>query len=136
MQVLADSIAADPIHLARCWTDMWNRGIGARDVISADCCVYFGRVAQFDRPSVTSGWRELQSVVDGIAKRFPGIRYSFVSEPRYQSDDDDSGLITLLWNVEIPGAGRKSGIDLLRHRGDLITEVWSITADLELPGMA
>ncbi len=135
MQVIAHSIAITPLHLARCWTDMWNRGISARDVVTRDCRVYFGRTPQFDRPTTTIGPGELQSVVDGIAERFPGIRYSFDSEPRYQENSDNDGLITLLWNVEIQNAARKSGIDLLRRQGDLIVEVWSITADLELPAM-
>ena len=134
MQLMVDQLAATPLRLARCWTDMWNRGIGAGDVVSQDCRVYFGRTPQFDRPTTTVGPSELQGVVDGIAERFAGIRYSFASPPRYE-EDDDGGLITLLWNVDIPGVARKSGIDLLRHRGDLITEVWSITADLELPAM-
>jgi len=135
MQATAAMIAADPVRLARCWTDMWNRGIGARDVVTRDCRIHFGRTPQFDRPTTTIGPRELQGVVDGIAERFPGIRYSFESTPRYQADAGDGGLITLLWNVAIPNAARKSGIDLLRHRCDLITDVWSITADLELPAM-
>ena len=135
MQLFVNSIAAAPLHLARCWTDMWNRGIAARDVVTRDCRVYFGRTPQFDRPTTTIGPRELQSAVDGIAERFPGIRYGFDSEPRYQENGDDSGLITLLWNVKIPNVARKSGIDLLRHHRDLITEVWSVTADLELPPM-
>jgi len=112
MQVMVDQLAATPLRLARCWTDMWNRGIGARDVVTGDCRVYFGRTPQFDRPTTTVGPRELQGVVDGIAERFPGVRYSFASAPRYEEDGDDGGLITLLWNLDIPGVGRKSGIDL------------------------
>ena len=135
MQVMVDQLAATPLRLARCWTEMWNRRIGAPDVVTRDCRVYFGRTPEFDRPTTTVGPRQLQGAVDGIAERFPGIRYSFASAPRYEEEGDGGGLITLLWNVDIPDVARKSGIDLLRHRGDLITEVWSITADLELPAM-
>ena len=57
------------------------------------------------------------------------------SPPRYQADSNTSGIITLLWDVAVPNQGTKTGIDLLRHEGAQITEVWSITGDLELPFM-
>ena len=117
------------------WTDMWNRVIPAAEVVAADCQVYFGRKPQTPRPTTTTGPRELQSMVDAIRDRLPGIRYSVASPPLYQADSNTSGIITLLWNVAVPGEGTKTGIDLLRHEGTRITEVWSITGDLELPVM-
>ena len=63
------------------------------------------------------------------------IRYFIHSLPRYQADSNTTGIITLLWNATVPGQGTKTGIDLLRHEGARITEVWSITGDLQLPFM-
>jgi hypothetical protein len=117
------------------WTDMWNRLVPAVDIVAADCRVYFGREPQTARPTATTGPRELQSVIDAIWERLPGIRYRFASPARYQADSNTSGIITLLWNVDVPNQGTKTGIDLLRHEGARITEVWSITGDLELPFM-
>jgi len=71
----------------------------------------------------------------GRRQRLPGIRYRFDSLTRYQPDSNTSGMITLLWNVAVPGQGTKTGIDLLRHEGARITGAWSITGDLELPFM-
>ena len=115
------------------WTQMWNRVLPATEVVTEECRVYFGRSPQAPRPTATTGPRELQSVVDAIRERLPGIRYGFDSPPRYQGDSDTTGVITLLWNVAVPGQGTKTGIDLLRQEGGKITEVWSITGDLELP---
>jgi hypothetical protein len=117
------------------WTDMWNCLVPAVEVVAADCRVYFGRKPQTARPTATTGPRELQSMIDAIRERLPGVRYRFDSLPRYQADSNTSGIITLLWNVAVPGEGTKTGIDLLRHEGAWITEVWSITGDLELPFM-
>jgi hypothetical protein len=117
------------------WTQMWNRVLPATEVVTEECRVYFGRSPQTARPTTTTGPRELQSVVDAIRERLPGIRYGFDSPPRYQADSDTTGVITLLWNVAVPGQGTKTGIDLLRQEGGRITEVWSITGDLELPLM-
>jgi hypothetical protein len=115
---------------------MWNRLVPAAEVVAPDCRVYFGRTPQTARPTATTGPHELQSVIDAIQQRLPGIRYRFDSLPRYQGDSNTSGgMITLLWNVAVPGQGTRTGIDLLRHEGARITEVWSITGDLELPFM-
>ena len=118
------------------WTDMWNRLLPATDVVTAGCRVYFGRKPLTSRPTATTGPHELQNVIDTIRNHVPGIHYRFDSTPRYQADSNSSGIITLLWNVEVPGQGTRTGIDLLRHESGLITEVWSITGDLELPIMA
>ena len=118
------------------WTDMWNRLLPATDVVTADCRVYFGRKPLIPRPTITTGPHELQNLIDTIRNHLPGIRYRFDSPPRYQADSNTSGIITLLWNAEVPGQGTLTGIDLLRHESGLITEVWSITGDLELPIMA
>jgi hypothetical protein len=106
-----------------------------RDVVSADCRVHFDRKSQIDRATSTCGPHELQSTIDAIWKRFPGIHHRADCEARYQADSDDgaSGLITLLWNVDVPSEGTRTGIDLLRQRAGVIMEVWSITGDLELP---
>jgi hypothetical protein len=117
------------------WTDMWNRLLPAAEVVAADCRVYFGRKPQTARPTTTTGPHELQSVIDSIRERLPGIFYRFDSLPRYQADSNTTGIITLLWNVAVPDQATRTGIDLLRHEGDWITEVWSITGDLELPFM-
>ena len=135
-----DSIAERPPAIASTgycsrWTDMWNRVVPAAEVVAADCQVYFGRKPQTARPTTTTGPHELQSVIDAIRERLPGIRYRFDSLPLYQADSNLSGIITLLWNVAVPGEGTRTGIDLLRHEGARITEVWSITGDLELPFM-
>jgi hypothetical protein len=135
MRTAKPPTASDPTALAHRWTEMWNRACPARDVVSADCRVYFGRKPQIDRPTITNGPHELQGMIDAIWKRFPGIHYRADSKARYQADSDDgaSGLITLLWNVDVPGDGTRTGIDLLRQRAGVIIEVWSITGDLELP---
>lgn len=125
----------DPTAYCSRWTDMWNRLIPADGVVSADCRVYFGRKPQIPRPTTTTGPHELQGVVDAIRQHLPGIHYGFDSPPRYQADSNSSGILTLLWSATIPGHGTVTGIDLLRHAGVQITEVWSITGDLELPLM-
>lgn len=117
------------------WTDMWNRLVPATEVVAAECQVYFGRKPQTARATVTTGPLELQSVIDTIRERLPGIRYRVDSRPLYQATSNTSGIITLLWNVAVPAEGTRTGIDLLRHDGARITEVWSITGDLELPFM-
>jgi hypothetical protein len=114
---------------------MWNRIVPAVEVVAADCRVYFGRKPQTARPTDITGPHELQRVIDAMPERLPGIRYRFDSSPRYQADSSTSGIITLLWSAAIPGEGTRTGIDLLRHEGALITEVWSITGDVELPLM-
>ena len=114
---------------------MWNRIVPAAEVVAADCRVYFGRKHQTARPTATTGPHELQSLIDSIRESLPGIRYRVDSPPRHQADSNTSGMITLLWNVAVPGQGTKTGIDLLRHEGARITEVWSITGNLELPIM-
>jgi hypothetical protein len=136
MDLIAESTpAVTSTECSSRWTDMWNRLVPAVEVVAADCQVYFGREPQTARPTATTGPRELQSVIDAIWERLPGIRYRFASPPRYQADSNTSGIITLLWNVDVPNQGTKTGIDLLRHEGARITEVWSITGDLELPFM-
>ena len=64
-----------------------------------------------------------------------GARYGFESQPLHQAEGAEGGIITLLWFIDLPGHGRRSGIDLLRYRGRVIVEVWSITGDLKLPPM-
>jgi hypothetical protein len=136
MDPIAESAPAfAPTACCSLWTDMWNRLVPATEVVAAACRVYFGRAPQTARPTATTGPYELQSVIDAIRERLPGIRYGFDSRPRYQADSNTSGVITLLWNVAVPGQGTSTGIDLLRHEGARITEVWSITGDLELPFM-
>lgn len=115
------------------WTDMWNRVLPATDVVTAECRVYFGRKPQTSRPTTTTGPHELQDVIDIIRTHVPGIHYRFDSPPLHHADSNTSGIITLLWNAEVPGQGTLTGIDLLRHDGARVTEVWSITGDLELP---
>jgi hypothetical protein len=135
MAFVEELIDVEPARLARLWTDMWNRLCEAGEVVSESCRVYFGRKPQIDRPAATTGPLELQDVIDGVAWEHPGIRYSVESALHHQRDGKGGGLITLLWNVDVPGAHRRSGIDLLRWRSGRIVEVWSITADLELPAM-
>jgi hypothetical protein len=117
------------------WTDMWNCLLPASDVVATDCRVYFGRQPQTPRPTTTTGPHELQGVIDAIRQRLPGIHYRVDSSPCYQADSNTSGIITLLWNVAVPDQGIRTGIDLLRYEAAQITEVWSITGDLELPCM-
>jgi hypothetical protein len=126
--------AASTVFCKR-WTDMWNRIVPATEVVTPDCRVYFGRKPQIARPTSTTGPHELQSMIDSIQERLPGIHYSVECLSRYQADSNTSGIITLLWNVAVPGQETRTGIDLLRREGDWITEVWSITGDLELPFM-
>ena len=136
MDLIAESTpAVTSTECSSRWTDMWNRLVPAVEVVAVDCRVYFGREPQTARPTATTGPLELQSVIDAIGERLPGIRYRFASPPRYHADSNTSGIITLLWNVDVPNRGTKTGIDLLRHEGARITEVWSITGDLELPFM-
>ena len=117
------------------WTDMWNHLVPAAEVVAANCRVYFGRTPQTARPTATTGPHELQNVIDAIRERLPGVRYRFDSRLCYQADSNTSGIITLLWNVDVPCQGTRTGIDLLRHEGAWIVEAWSITGDLELPPM-
>jgi len=133
---VASAPAAVPTAYCERWTDMWNRLIPATEVVATHCRVYFGRQSLIARPTGTTGPHELQNVIDAIREHRPGIRYSVHSLPRYQADSEATGILTLLWNVAAPGHGTRTGIDLLRHEGDRITEVWSITGDLELPVMA
>ena len=136
MDSLAESTTpATPTVYCTRWTDMWNRLIPASDLVTADCQVYFGRRPRTERPTTTTGPHELQGVIDTIRKNLPGIHYRFDSPPLYQSESNTGGIITLLWNVMVPGEGTRTGIDLLRHEGVWITEVWSITGDFELPAI-
>ena len=121
--------------LASRWTAMWNGEFNAEQIVSADCAVYFGRTPQSDRAAIVSGPDALQSVIEGTRRRIPGVHFSFESEPLHQPAGERNGVITLLWTLEAPGQVRKTGIDLLRHRGETIVEVWSITGDHELPPM-
>jgi len=127
--------AGVPAMYSERWTDMWNRLMPATEVVASECRVYFGRTPQTARSTATTGPHELQIVIDAIREHRPGIRYSVHSLPRYQADSHTTGIITLLWNATVPGQGTKTGIDLLRHEGARITEVWSITGDLQLPFM-
>ena len=123
-------------YLTDQWTNMWNQIIPAADVVAADAHVYFGRKPATARSTSTTSASELQSVVDEIQTAIPGIRYGHRSTPTSSTGSDQAaGLITLLWEVSAPGAPARSGIDLLQYRGDQITEVWSITGDLELPSL-
>jgi hypothetical protein len=72
--------------------------------------------------------------VDEIASSIEGIRYGHISDPLVaEGSTDHTGSFTLLWEVQAPGVGTRSGIDIFRYSDDLITEVWSVTGDLELP---
>lgn len=123
----------DTASLADRWTRMWNGELPAAAVVSPDCPAYFGRKPVTPRPESVRGPAELQRVVDAIREAIPGVRYGHRSEPLIARER--GATITLLWEVESPGRGRRSGIDVLRHRDGLITEVWSVTGDLELPPM-
>src|SRR5262249_452526 len=105
------------------------------EIVARDCRVYFGRKPNTECPSTTTGASELQDVIDGIAAQFPGIRYSFDSEPRFQWQGQRGGIVTVVGKGGGPGAGRRTGIDLLRWGDGRIREVWSITGDLALPAM-
>ena len=133
--IITSTPAAVPTAYCERWTDMWNRLIPATEVVANNCRVYFGRKPLTARPTDTTGPHELQIVIDAIREHLPGIRYCIHGLPRYQADSEATGIITLLWNAAVPGQGTRTGIDLLRHEGDRITEVWSITGDLELPFM-
>lgn len=122
-------------RLARRWTALWNGELPAEAVVGADCSVYFGRRPLIARAETTSGPDELQAVVDAVRGHLGGVRYGFESAPLHQAGPGEAGTITLLWHVEVPGQDRRSGIDLLRHAGGAIQEVWSITGDLALPAM-
>ena len=117
------------------WTAMWNGELPAAKIVSPDCAVYFGRTPVVERPTVTHGPDALQRVVDEIRGRLPGARYGFDSQPLHHAEGADGGVITLLWFIDIPGRGDRSGIDLLRYRDRAITEVWTLTGDLKLPHM-
>ena len=127
--------AVVPAMYCERWTGMWNRLMPATEVVASECRVYFGRTPQTARSTTTTGPHELQIVIDAIREHRSGIRYFVHSLPRYQVDSHTTGIITLLWNATVPGQGTKTGIDLLRHEGARITEVWSITGDLQLPFM-
>lgn len=125
-----------PTRLASRWTAMWNDELKASEVVAADCAVHFGRTPAIPRLTDTMSPQELQSVVDAVRAHRPGVSYGFVTAPLHQPEAGragEAGVITLLWHVDVPGHGRRSGIDLLRHRGGTIREVWSIAGDLELP---
>jgi len=127
--------AVVPAMYCERWTEMWNRLMPAAEVVAPECRVYFGRTPQSARSTTATGPHELQIVIDSIREHLPGIRYFVHSLPRYQADSHTTGIITLLWNATVSGHGTKTGIDLLRHEGARITEVWSITGDLQLPFM-
>ena len=116
------------------WTQMWNRELPAIEVVSPSCRTYFGRTPRAARPVTAIGSAELQATVDEIGSSIDGIRCGHVSAPLVvEGSTDHAGSFTLLWEVQAPGFGTRSGIDLFRYSDDLITEVWSITGDLELP---
>jgi len=129
------TVADRATSLSGLWTGMWNGDLPAEKVVSVDCAVYFGRAPTTDRRTVTHGPGQLQGVVDEIRGRLTGARYGFESQPLHQAEGVEGGIITLLWFIDVPGHGRRSGIDLLRYRRRAITEVWSITGDLKLPPM-
>lgn len=124
-----------PTDLASRWTAMWNGQHLASEIVSPDCKVYFGRAPTTDRLETTSGPDELQAVIDETLGLRRGIAFSFDSSPLYQSSGADAGIVTLMWEVGVPGGAKRTGIDLLRHEGEVIREVWSITGDLPLPPM-
>ncbi len=130
---ISDERALDARSLAERWTRMWNHELPAAAVVAPDCSTYFGRKPVTPRPETVRGPAELQAAIDAIREAIPGVRYGHRSAPLIARGDGED--ITLLWEVEAPGKGRRSGIDVLRHRGGLITEVWSVTGDLELPPM-
>jgi hypothetical protein len=116
------------------WTQMWNRELPAIEVVTPSCRTYFGRTPRTARPVTAIGPAELQATVDKIGSSIEGIRYGHVSAPLVvEGSTDQAGSFTLLWDVQAPGFGVRSGIDIFRYNDDLITEVWSITGDLELP---
>jgi hypothetical protein len=115
------------------WTQMWNRELPAIEVVTPSCRTYFGRTPRTARPVTASGPAELQATVDEIGSSIEGIRYGHVSAPLVvEGSTDQAGSFTLQCEVQAPGFGVRSGIDVIRYN-DLITEVWSITGDLELP---
>ncbi|MGO4535070.1 hypothetical protein [Leifsonia sp. 2MCAF36] len=120
--------------LAERWTRMWNRELPADQVVTPSCPTYFGRTPRTARPATAVGPEELQRTVDEIGSSIEGIRYGHVSAPLVtEGSNEHAGSFTLLWEVQAPGFGTRSGIDILRYEGDLMTEVWSITGDLEFP---
>jgi hypothetical protein len=127
-------VPTDPNRLAQRWTAMWNGEVPARAVVAPDCAVYFGRRPMIARRTTAHGPEELQSVIDTIRSHMAGVRYGFASIPPVAPDGEpDEGVISLLWHVSALGLPRRSGIDLIRYAGGRITQVWSITGDLELP---
>jgi hypothetical protein len=124
---------ADPVRLAQRWTAMWNGEVPASAVVAPDCAVYFGRRPMIARSTTAHGPAELQAVVDAIRGHLVGVRYGFASAPPCAEEGPGEGVISLLWHVSALGLPRRSGIDLIRHAGGRIVEVWSITGDLELP---
>jgi hypothetical protein len=123
----------DPVRLAQRWTAMWNGEVPARAVVAPDCAVYFGRRPMIARATTAHGPAELQAVIDEIRGHLVGVRYGFAAAPPCADDGPGEGVISLLWHVSALGLPRRSGIDLIRHAGGRIVEVWSITGDLELP---
>ena len=123
----------DPVRLAQRWTAMWNGEVPASAVVAPDCAIYFGRRPMIARATTAHGPAELQAVVDAIRGHLVGVRYGFAAAPPCTEDLPGEGVISLLWHVSALGLPRRSGIDLIRHAGGKITEVWSITGDLELP---
>jgi len=123
----------DPVRLAQRWTAMWNGEVPARAVAAPDCAVYFGRRPMIARATTAHGPDELQGVVDAIRGHLVGVRYGFAAAPPVAGTSGADGVISLLWHVSALGLPRRSGIDLIRHAGGRVTEVWSITGDLELP---
>jgi hypothetical protein len=124
----------DPVRLAQRWTAMWNGEVPARAVVHPDCAVYFGRRPMIARATTAHGPAELQSVVDAIRSHMVGVRYGFASAPACAPEGGPGeGVISLLWHVSALGLPRRSGIDLIRHAGGRIHQVWSISGDLELP---
>ena len=125
--------STDPtVRLAQRWTAMWNGELAAEAVVAPECSVYFGRRPMIARVTTAHGAAELQSVVDAVRANLVSVRYGFAAAPLGHGAGAD-GVVTLLWHVSALGLPRRSGIDLLRHAGGKVIEVWSITGDLELP---
>ena len=98
-----------PNELANSWTAMWNREHLASDIVSPDCKVYFGRAPTTDRPETTRGPKELQTMVDYTLAQRKGIVFSFDSSPLYQASGADAGIVTLMWEVGVPGREKRPG---------------------------
>jgi hypothetical protein len=136
MEDIMTETVTQVVAVSERWTAMWNGELRPEEVVAPGCRVYFGREPRLQREPFTTGPVELAAVVDGIRGAIPGVRYWHESDPLFQASEprSEDGLITLLWKLEAPGFARRSGIDILRTDDGGVTEVWSVTGDLELPG--